>query len=294
MKVTADPKLMAELRRDVDKLAVEVGERHSGLVWEIAEVADYLALELESAAYEVERQGLVVDAGRVVVQNLSAKLRGGSRGDESLVIATYYDSAPGSRGADDNATGTAAVLALARQLRDARPDRTLRFVFLVNEQEPFAGTELMGSLHFARLLASGGERVAATLVLSRLGASVVAKVGARGVSVGLRVEGPSWADPLVARVSQLLARSIQVSVARTSTGRGAAGFWQAGIPAVVLSSANDGVVGPGSESTIDYAAMARRVDALAAVVTSLAAVSDPQSATLPSSLPQRLPARRPP
>lgn len=278
-----DPKLMAELRRDVDKLSAEVGERHSRLGWELAEVADYLASELEASGYEVERQGIELDGGKAVVQNLSATVRGGARGDESIVVAAYYDSAPHSRGAQDNATGTAAVLALARHARRARPDRTVRFVLLVNEQEPFSGTEEMGSLRFARQLASRGERVAATIALRSLGSPRAAPAGARRTpAIALSVMGPAWVDPLVARVVQLLAPSIRVSVARTdpgrgsiASGRGAWGFWQAGIAAVVLTSADRSpALSPDSpETAIDYAAMARRVEALASMVSGLAEVT---------------------
>ena len=69
---------------------------------------------------------------------------------EVIVVGAHYDSAQGTPGANDNASGVAAVLELARLLRDLDSNgKRIRFALFVNEEPPYFGTEAMGSLNYA-------------------------------------------------------------------------------------------------------------------------------------------------
>ena len=72
-------------------------------------------------------------------------------------------------GANDNASGVAATLALARRLAGQRFQRTLRFVLFANEENPYFHTELMGSLRHAAGCRARGENVVAMLSLESMG-----------------------------------------------------------------------------------------------------------------------------
>ena len=74
-------------------------------------------------------------------------------------------------GANDNATGTAAVIELARSLANLRGRSSLRIrlVLFVNEEPPYFRTERMGSLVYARALKRSGEPVVGMLSLETLG-----------------------------------------------------------------------------------------------------------------------------
>ena len=72
-------------------------------------------------------------------------------------------------GANDNGSGPAALLELARAFAGARPARTLRFVAFVNEEPPHFQTDAMGSLVYARGCRERGERVVAMLSLETIG-----------------------------------------------------------------------------------------------------------------------------
>ena len=63
---------------------------------------------------------------------------------------------PGCPGANDNGSGVAALLEIARALAADRPPRGLRLEAFVNEEPPFFRTELMGSRVYARQLAEAG------------------------------------------------------------------------------------------------------------------------------------------
>src|SRR5207244_12081533 len=86
-----------------------------------------------------------------------------------VVIGAHYDTAFGSPGADDNASGVAAVLAMARRLAHEKPSRTLRFVAFANEEPPYFTTEQMGSWVYAKRCRERGERVVAMISVEAIG-----------------------------------------------------------------------------------------------------------------------------
>lgn len=75
------------------------------------------------------------------------------------MIGGHYDSAFSSPGANDNATGAAAVLALAGELVGTKPLRTLRFVKFTNEEPPYFWTKNMGSLVYAQAAKQRGDKI---------------------------------------------------------------------------------------------------------------------------------------
>lgn len=284
---------MPALVKDVERLATQIGQRNVDHPWELADAADYLATELEAAGYALDRQGYEVRGGKAVVQNLSATVLGANHATQSVIVAAYYDTSPGSRGADDNASGTALLLTLARSLRDEHPDRAVRFVFLVNEHAPFAGTPDMGSLRFAKQLAAAGDKVKATLALRAVGGSMLRAEAARSTGArrskpapqGVFVAGPAWSEPLSARVAQSLARDLNVTVAPSKSTEhpvahdlGVWGFWQSGFPAVLLTRDPSGEssrsVTDADEPPLDYETMARLAVSLGALVLDLASSNE--------------------
>lgn len=88
----------------------------------------------------------------------------------TIVIGAHYDSFGASPGANDNGTGSAAVLELARALRGTNtPGTRLVLALFTNEEPPYFRTPHMGSVHFARLMKERGEPVAAMLSLETIG-----------------------------------------------------------------------------------------------------------------------------
>jgi Zn-dependent M28 family amino/carboxypeptidase len=84
-------------------------------------------------------------------------------------VGSHYDSVVGTVGANDNASGVAATLELARLLKGNKLRRTVRFVFFVNEEPPYFQTEQMGSLVYAHQLRRDGIPVAAMISLETIG-----------------------------------------------------------------------------------------------------------------------------
>ena len=155
----ADRALAVELRRDVEQLCVN-GPRNVYAPENLAGAATYV----ERALGKVERQTYEADGAQVA--NLIHEIRGS---DEIVIIGAHYDSVGGSPGADDNASGVAALLALARRFKDVKTTRTLRFVAFVNEEPPHFQTRAMGSWQYARRCRERNENVVAMLSLETIG-----------------------------------------------------------------------------------------------------------------------------
>ncbi len=67
------------------------------------------------------------------------------------------------RAANDNASGVAALLEIARLLAEKRPTRTVRFVAFVNEESPIFYSQKMGSRVYARRARKRGDNIVAML-----------------------------------------------------------------------------------------------------------------------------------
>lgn len=122
-----EQQLEADLRADVAEV-LSAGERHAGNDWGLAVATDGLASRLEALDLAVEREGFVGGDG-ALAQNLVVTWRGTQPEPAMVVVGARFDSVPGSPGADDNATGVAALLALARHFKDKPRQRTLRLVW---------------------------------------------------------------------------------------------------------------------------------------------------------------------
>ncbi|MEW6208097.1 MAG: M28 family peptidase, partial [Acidobacteriota bacterium] len=134
------------LKTHVEMLAGKIGERNLHRYESLKASKKYIRSGLASLGYQVAEQTYWVE-GREV-KNLEVELRGAK--DEIILVGAHYDSVPGSPGANDNATGAAALLELARLFKDETPAKTIRFVAFVNEEPPYFQTQEMGSLVYAR------------------------------------------------------------------------------------------------------------------------------------------------
>ncbi|MFQ5770070.1 MAG: M28 family peptidase [bacterium] len=159
--------LREALRRYVEKLAIEIGERNLTHYHSLSTAGDFIEISFEEAGYEVRRQGYEVTG--LTCFNIGAEITGTEQRDEIVVIGAHYDSVIGSPGANDNATGVAAVLALARTFAGKKLTRTLRFVAFVNEEPPFFKTSQMGSFVYTKACRERGEKVTAMFSLETIG-----------------------------------------------------------------------------------------------------------------------------
>lgn len=155
------------LREHVTTLAGTIGERNTRRYHALQRAADYISERFVSYGFRVEEKAYMADG--VDVKNIVTEIAGTVRPAEIVIIGAHYDSPPGSPGADDNASGVAALLELARRFSSERPARTLRFVAFTNEEPPYFQTSLMGSLVYAREAKKRNEKIVAMLSLESIG-----------------------------------------------------------------------------------------------------------------------------
>lgn len=155
------------LRRDVEKLGGAIGERNTVFHRHLIAAAEFIEAELRQAGYDIRRQEYEV-AGKIC-RNLDAETKGVTRPAEIVIVGAHYDSVLGSPGANDNGSGVAALLALARAFAGKSAARTLRFVAFVNEEPPYFQTRAMGSMVYAGACRGRGEDIVAMISLETIG-----------------------------------------------------------------------------------------------------------------------------
>lgn len=162
-----EKKIRDDLAGYVKTLAVSIGERNLEHEDALTSAANYLLQILGKEGFALNTYQYPVNGK--FVKNIEVQIGGVRSPEKNLIIGAHYDSVSGSPGADDNATGVAALLELARLLKTSRPDQTIRFVFFVNEEPPYFQTDHMGSVVYARKLRSQNVNVSGMISLETIG-----------------------------------------------------------------------------------------------------------------------------
>lgn len=247
--------LAGSIEGTVRHLSEKIGERHHHTyrsqkngTGELEDAADWLEQQFKAAGYPVERQGYTAGNPPEKFCNLVAERKGGP---DIVVVGAHYDSIPPTPGADDNASGVAILLELARSLKETR--HTVRFVAFTNEEPYYFQTEEMGSLVYARKCRAANDPIVAMLSLETLG-YYKDQPGSQKYPFPLGLAYPSTGN-FVGFVGNLPSRGLTHRVIESFRrqaqfpSQGAAlpssipgvgwsdhwAFWQAGYPAVMVT-----------------------------------------------------------
>ena len=157
--------LREELRADVQKLAGEIGERNMRHYPQLNAAADFIENSFSRAGLHPRRDSYELHGQ--ACHNIEAEIPGTH--PEIILIGAHYDSVFGSPGANDNGSGVAATLALARRFAGRKPEHTLRFVAFANEEPPYFLSGEMGSLVYAGRCKARGDKISAMISLETIG-----------------------------------------------------------------------------------------------------------------------------
>ncbi len=159
---TIDP---AALERHVRMLSSTLHPRSYENATNLDAAADYVMGEFKALGAATDVQSYEVD-GRAY-RNIIARF-GASTGP-LLVIGAHYDSCGDTPGADDNASGVAGLIELARALQAKPPAQAVELVAFTLEEPPFFRTDSMGSYQHASALSRQGREVRLMLSLEMIG-----------------------------------------------------------------------------------------------------------------------------
>ncbi len=279
------------LERHVRTLAQDIGVRSDQSYRNVERAAAYIERTLTQLGYRVVPHEY--SARGLVWRNLEATLTGASRPQEVVVVGAHYDSAEEAPGADDNASGVAGVLELARLFAGTPQARTIRFVLFPNEEPPSFPTAAMGSRHYATAARQRNEQIVAMMSIESIGYYDTEK-GSQRYPFPLNLAYPDVGD-FIGFVSNLKSRPLlhrAIDAFRTHATfptQGAAApswvpgvwwsdhwsFWREGYPAIMITD-----TAPyrypfyhtpqDTPDKLDYDRMARVVDGLTHVVRALA------------------------
>ncbi len=155
------------LKKTVNFLAGEIGSRGYLESDALKKAADYIKSELTAYGYAVSTQPYIYK-GRTY-ENVFIEKKGRKMPDKVIVVGAHYDTVTGTPGADDNASGIAGILELARLLADEPLDRSVQFVAFALEEPPLFRSRFMGSYVYAKSLKGTGKAVEGMICLEMIG-----------------------------------------------------------------------------------------------------------------------------
>jgi Zn-dependent M28 family amino/carboxypeptidase len=147
--------------------AIAGAEHHAREYTQLENAAQYIEATLSGYGYTPKAEKFEGPVG--MVRNIEIEIPGAMDAKRILVVGAHYDSVEGAPGANDNGSGTAAVLELARLFKQYKPGITVRFVLFTNEEPPYFKTSQMGSRVYAVRSADRKELIDGMLSLETIG-----------------------------------------------------------------------------------------------------------------------------
>jgi len=158
----ADPD---RLREHVRTLAEDLTPRDADHPERLAPVAGYIEAQFAPYTDRLTDQPYTVDGA--TVRNVIARF--GPETGERIIVGAHHDTAGPYPGADDNASGVAGLLELARLLERVDLPCPVDLVSYPLEEPPYFYTDQMGSAVHAQFLKEQGVPVRAMLALEMIG-----------------------------------------------------------------------------------------------------------------------------
>lgn len=158
------------LKDHVAFLTREVTPRSAAHPENLDRAASYIAERFTAAGGRTHVQPF--RARGKTYRNVVAEFGPANRNAPVLVVGAHYDAfgeTGALPGADDNASGTAGLLELARLLGSHRPATPVLLVAYTTEEPPFFGSQEMGSAIHAASLAASGRTVSGMICLEMIG-----------------------------------------------------------------------------------------------------------------------------
>ena len=159
--------LVNSIQKHINKLAIEIGSRPVTNEQSIKKTEKYITNYFENIGLEVQRQQYKY--GNYDIANIIAGSRKNLLSSKYYVIGAHYDSVPETCGADDNASGIAVLLELARCAMQEKISLPVRFVAFTAEEPPTFGTRHQGSKVFVKSVKEKKDEILGAIILEMVG-----------------------------------------------------------------------------------------------------------------------------
>lgn len=134
----------------------------------LTRAADLIREDFEGAGFSAERRPF--EFRGATYDNILGRREGSNPDLPSLLVGAHFDTISTSPGADDNASGVAVLLEVARCAAHLELERSLELVgFNLEEPQDLVGTYRVGSKRFASNARQSGVRYAGALILEMVG-----------------------------------------------------------------------------------------------------------------------------
>ena len=258
--------IRANLTRHLTYLSVTLGDRSICRPGNLQAAADYVFQNFAAMGYAPRRQTFIYlkeEVGNVIA------------GDENpggyYILGAHFDTVAGTPGADDNASGVAVLLEVARLARNLTPPKPWAFIGFTCEEPPAFFTPDMGSRVYAKRARQQKANILGMLCLEMVGYYSQAP-HSQSLPLPLKLMGYPTTGNFIGLVSDRRSRPLMERLAAAIQGGGGlptvtlavpfgghilpevrlsdhANFWDEGYPAIMLTDTafmrNPNYHGPG-------------------------------------------------
>jgi Zn-dependent M28 family amino/carboxypeptidase len=159
--------LINSIQKHINKIAVEIGPRPVINEQSIKKTEKYITNCFENIGLEIKQQRYKYD--NYDIANVIAGSQKNILSSKYYVIGAHYDSVPETYGADDNASGIAVLLELARYTMQEKISLPVRFVAFTAEEPPTFSTRHQGSKVFVKSVKEKKDEILGAIILEMVG-----------------------------------------------------------------------------------------------------------------------------
>jgi len=194
--------IRAHLAAHLEYLSVKLGERSIYRPASLKAAEDYVQQNFRDMGYQPRRQTFVYQ--RTEVSNVIA---GEQDPQGYYLLGAHFDTVAGTPGADDNASGVAVLLEVARLARSLSLRRPWAFVGFTCEEPPAYFTPYMGSRVYAKEARKLGEKILGMFCLEMVG-YYSQEPGSQSLPLSLKLMGYPTTGNFIGLVSDWGSRTL--------------------------------------------------------------------------------------
>lgn len=156
--------IRANLTAHLEYLSVKLGDRSVYRPKNLQAAEEYVCENFRRLGYAPRRQSYTY-----MRQEVSNIIAGEPAPGGYYILGAHFDTVAGTPGADDNASGVAVLLEVARLARGLKLPHPWSFIGFTCEEPPAFSTPEMGSMVYAKQARKQGDRILGMLCLEMVG-----------------------------------------------------------------------------------------------------------------------------